>query len=115
MTTYSGGTTVYGSGTLFLSQVAVDDIIFIGGVKRYVTEVINNTELTIRFPAGSYSGVSGEVMQRSNEIREEITRINAISNYTYEFNLNEARRKIKLLDRQYVVRVEDEFRKLMQS
>ena len=89
LTTYSGGTTVYGSGTLFLSQVAVDDMIFIGGVKRYVTEVINNTELTIRFPAGSYSGVSGEVMQRSNEIREEITRINAISNYTYEFNLNE--------------------------
>lgn len=37
----------------------------------------------------------------------------AISNYTYEFNENEKRRKIKLLDEKYVQRVEDEFRNLM--
>lgn len=115
LTTYSGDTTVYGTGTTFLSQVAINDIIFIGGVRRYVTAVLSNTQLTLRASAGNFTNVSGEVMQRSNEIREEITRINGISNYTYEFNLNEARRQIKLLDRQYVVRVEDEFRKLMQS
>jgi hypothetical protein len=37
----------------------------------------------------------------------------AVSNYTYEFNENEKRRKIKLLDEKYVQRVEDEFRNLM--
>jgi len=37
----------------------------------------------------------------------------AVSNYTYEFNENEKRRKIKLLDEKYIQRVEDEFRNLM--
>lgn len=37
----------------------------------------------------------------------------AVSNYTYEFEENEKRRKIRLLDEKYVQRVEDEFRNLM--
>ena len=37
----------------------------------------------------------------------------AVSNYTYEFNENEKRRKIKILDEKFVQRVEDEFRNLM--
>jgi hypothetical protein len=37
----------------------------------------------------------------------------AVSNYTYEFNENEKKRKIKLLEERYVQRVEDEFRNLM--
>jgi len=37
----------------------------------------------------------------------------AISNYTHEFNENEKKRAIKLLDEKYVQRVEDEFRNLM--
>lgn len=38
-----------------------------------------------------------------------------VSNYDYEFNKNEEKRIIKLLDNQYVTRVEEEFRKLMQN
>lgn len=37
----------------------------------------------------------------------------AVSNYTYELELNESKRKIKILDEKYVQRVEDEFRNLM--
>jgi ribosomal protein S25 len=37
----------------------------------------------------------------------------AVSNYTYEFNQNEQRRKIKILDEKFVQRIEDEFRNLM--
>lgn len=37
----------------------------------------------------------------------------AVSNYTNEFNINERKRKIKILDEKYVQRVEDEFRNLM--
>lgn len=43
------------------------------------------------------------------------TVIRAVSNYTYELNANEDRRKIKLLDAKYVTRVENEFRMLMQN
>lgn len=37
----------------------------------------------------------------------------AVSNYTYEFEENEKRRNIRILDEKYVQRVEDEFRNLM--
>lgn len=39
----------------------------------------------------------------------------AISNYDYELDENEKRRKIKLLDKQYVIGVENEFRRLMRN
>lgn len=39
----------------------------------------------------------------------------AISNYTYEFNENEKRRRIRILDEKFVQRVEDEFRNLMSN
>lgn len=46
----------------------------------------------------------------------KITTVNkAISNYTNEVNLNEAKRTIKLLDVKFVQRVEDEFRSLMSN
>ncbi len=38
-----------------------------------------------------------------------------ITNYTYEFEENEKRRSIRLLDAQYVVNVENEFRRLMRN
>ncbi len=44
----------------------------------------------------------------------DITReIKSVSIYTYELLENENRRKIRLLDKSYVFRVEEEFRKLM--
>lgn len=39
----------------------------------------------------------------------------AVSNYTYEFNENEKRRQIKILDKKYVQRVETEFREIMSN
>lgn len=39
----------------------------------------------------------------------------AVSNYTYEFNENEKKRKIKILDEKFVQQVEDEFRNLMSN
>lgn len=46
----------------------------------------------------------------------KITTVNkAISNYTNEVNVNESKRKIKILDEKFVQRVEDEFRSLMSN
>lgn len=46
----------------------------------------------------------------------KITTVNkAVSNYTYEVNENEKKRKIRLLDEKFVQRVEDEFRSLMSN
>ena len=39
----------------------------------------------------------------------------AISNYSYEVSENEKRRSIKLLDKNYVVTVENEFKRLMRN
>lgn len=39
----------------------------------------------------------------------------AVSNYNYELEANEARRTIKLLDKSYIVAVENEFKRLMRN
>lgn len=38
----------------------------------------------------------------------------AVSNYTYEYEENEKKRSIRLLDKDYVLRVENEFKRLME-
>lgn len=38
-----------------------------------------------------------------------------VTNYTYEFEENERKRSIRLLDAEYVIRVENEFKRLMQQ
>lgn len=43
------------------------------------------------------------------------SKVTAISNYTYEFEENEKKREIRLLDSSYVPNVESEFKKLMQN
>lgn len=43
----SSATAVSGVGTLFLSELSVDDSIYINGVRRRVTAVTSNTDLTI--------------------------------------------------------------------
>ena len=48
----------------------------------------------------------------SGEVIVDIKR-NAVDNFTYEYNLNEAKRNIKLLNKNYADRLEIEFRKLM--
>lgn len=44
-----------------------------------------------------------------------VSRNKSVSNYTYEFNENEKRRAIKLLDSAYVQRVEEEFKRIMRD
>lgn len=44
-----------------------------------------------------------------------VVRHKAVSNYTHEFNENESRRAIRLLDPAYVQRVEQEFKQLMSN
>ncbi len=46
---------------------------------------------------------------------QNISSIKAVSVFDHEFELNEARREIKLLDKRYVIAVEQEFKKLMSN
>ena len=45
---------------------------------------------------------------------QEITR-NAVDNFTYEYDLNESKRNIRLLNKTYCDKLEIEFRKLMNT
>jgi len=51
----------------------------------------------------------------NNQVATIVTRNKAVSNYQYEINENEKRRKIKLLDPAYVAQVEQEFKQLMSN
>ena len=78
---------------------------------NYTTNVITPTALPT--VADTSVAVSSEtVVYPTYTLTIDIVH-KAISNYTYEFNENEKRRRIKLLDEKFVQRVEDEFRNLM--
>lgn len=51
----------------------------------------------------------------TNLVSQNKTTISAISVFDYEFELNEGRREIKLLDQKYVAAVEQEFKKIMSN
>lgn len=57
--------------------------------------------------------VSTETLNYTTYILTLTTSYRAVSNYTYEFEENEKKRAIKLLEPAYVQRVEDEFKELM--
>ena len=57
--------------------------------------------------------VDEQVVLPDGSVVSETKKIKAVSNYTYEFLLNESRRTIKLLDSQYISKIENEFRQLM--
>lgn len=59
--------------------------------------------------------VSTETLNYTSYILTVTTTHKAVSNYTYEFEENEKRRKIKLLDNIYVSRVEQEFKEIMRN
>jgi len=59
--------------------------------------------------------VSTETYNYTNYILTVTTTHKAVSNYTYEFEENENRRKIKLLQDFYVTRIEDEFKEIMRN
>jgi hypothetical protein len=74
-------------------------------------------------PRASLPGTADSEVQQSvetialpgNLVCNITTTIRAVSNYTYEVEQNEKRRTIKLLDKQYIPQVEQEFRLLMQN
>lgn len=59
--------------------------------------------------------ISTETYNYNTYILTVTTTNKAVSNYTYEFNENEKRRTIKLLQEFYVTRVEDEFKEIMRN
>lgn len=59
--------------------------------------------------------VSTENYNYNNYILTVTTIHKAVSNYTYEFNENEKRRKIRLLEDFYVTRIEEEFKEIMRN
>lgn len=59
--------------------------------------------------------VSTETFNYNSYILTITTTNKAISNYDYEFNENEKRRKIRLLEDFYVRRVEQEFKEIMKN
>jgi len=57
--------------------------------------------------------VSTETIDYTTYILTITTSHHAVSNYQYEFDVNEEKRKIKILDLKYIQRVETEFEQLM--
>jgi hypothetical protein len=53
----------------------------------------------------TYTTITGDVVVKTSR--------NAVDNFTYEYNLNEAKRNIKILNKIYADKLEVEFRKLM--
>jgi len=59
--------------------------------------------------------ISTEILTFDNYILTVVTQHKAVSVYTYEFEENEKKRRIRILDPQYVARIETEFRDLMKN
>lgn len=59
--------------------------------------------------------ISTETLNYNTYTLTVTTTHKAVSNYTYEFNENEKRRTIKLLEDIYVTRVEQEFKEIMRD
>jgi hypothetical protein len=59
--------------------------------------------------------VSTETTNYGSYVLTITTTNKAVSNYTYEFELNESKRKIRILDSKYVSQVEEQFKGLMSN
>lgn len=103
VSTYQGVTL---SDETTVSEIGEYDINFSTGVI---------TAAALPTTADTSVSVSTETLNYTTYILTITTTYKAVSNYTYEFEENEKRRKIKLLDNLYVQRVEDEFRELMRN
>ena len=103
VSTYQGVTL---SDETTVSEIGEYDINFSTGVI---------TAAALPTTADTSVSVNTETLNYTTYILTITTTYKAVSNYTYEFEENEKRRKIKLLDNLYVQRVEDEFRELMRN
>lgn len=79
----------------------------------YATNSIATQTISLPTIADSSLTISSEVIAYSGYTVTITTKNKAVSIYTFEFEENEKRRKIKLLDPKYVDRVEREFKQLM--
>ena len=59
--------------------------------------------------------VSNETIQYPDYTLNILTEIKAVSNYQTEVDINESKRKIRILDSQYVQTVENQFKELMSN
>jgi hypothetical protein len=106
-------------------------------VKQVISNstVFSETEENYSVTAGDYNFSTGVLQNRtvpatadtstSPEVENVLltngktlvitSKVTAVSNYTYEFEENEKKREIRLLDPIYVPNVESEFKKLMQN
>jgi len=70
---------------------------------------------TLPNTADTYVTISTETFNYNTYILTVTTNHKAVSNFTYEFNENEKRRKIKLLEDIYVAQIEQEFKEIMRD
>jgi hypothetical protein len=98
-----------------------------GTILNSSTETSHISEYELNFSTGALTprtlpGVADTSLVVSTDITDygsyvlTVTTTNkAVSNYTYEFEENEKRRKIRILDKKYIQRVESEFREIMSN
>ena len=80
---------------------------------NYATNIITPAVLPV-IPDTSIT-VSNETIQYPDYILNIVTEIKAVSNYQTEVDINESKRKIRILDSQYVQTVETQFKELMSN
>lgn len=95
--------------------VTLDETVETTRIGEYDVNFSNNviTPAAVPTTADTSVVVSTETLNYTTYILTIVTSYRAVSNYTYEFEENEKKRNIKLLEPAYVQRVEDEFKELM--
>lgn len=98
----------YNGVTLFEETV-------VNRVGEYEVNFSDNSITPTTLPATADTSlvVSTETVDYTTYVLTLTTSHKAVSNYQYEFDLNEEKRRIKILDSKYVERVETEFEQLM--
>ena len=86
-------------------------------ISEYEFNFVNNqlTPRTLPETADTSLVISTDTIEYDTYTLTITTTNKAVSNYTYEFEENEKRRQIKILDKKYVSRVESEFREIMRN
>jgi hypothetical protein len=86
-------------------------------ITEWTVNFSNNSLMMSTVPTTADTSVivSTDVVDYTTYILTITTSHKAVSNYQYEFDLNEEKRRIKILDAKYVQRVETEFEQLMRD
>jgi len=116
--------------TIHHYEQKVTKTIFFNGIMQSTNEnTYTINELKLNFTTGvleqtpylpgtadTYLDAGSSTESFNSGITVQTTYVNwAISNYTHELNENEKRRTIRLLDKDYVTAVENEFKRLMRN